>query len=63
MGQSEARQKQKSAYEKKRVIKNFSLLKERDKHLIEYLETVDNVGDLVRDLLNEHLKNRGQNVW
>ena len=58
MGQSEARQKQKSDYEKKRVIKNFSLLKERDKHLIEHLETVDNVGDLVRDLLNQHLKNK-----
>ena len=62
MAQSEARQKQKSEYEKKRVIKNFSLLKERDKHLIEYLEGVNNVGDLVRDLLNQHIKEGVKNV-
>ena len=55
MNKAETRKRQKGAYDKKRVIKSFSLLKGRDKHLIEYLETVDNVGDLVRDLLNEHL--------
>lgn len=56
MNKAETRKRQKGAYDKKRVIKSFSLLKGRDKDLIEYLETVDNVGDLVRDLLNQHIK-------
>lgn len=59
MNKAEIRKRQKGAYDKKRVIKSFSLLKSRDKHLIEYLETVNNVGDLVRDLLNQHIKKRG----
>ena len=62
MNKVEKRKRQKGVYDKKRAIKSFSLLKERDKHLIEYLEGVNNVGDLVRDLLNQHIKEGVKNV-